>query len=88
MIPSVDEPANNDGGVNVPVAPVGRPLTLRVVLPGAFEAGVTVAVNDVEPPGTIVCEGGPTESERDGLTISVTDAVRVDPPLVPDIVRE
>lgn len=74
-------------GLNVPVAPVGRPLTVNPT--GALKpfTAVTEGVYVVLEPCTTVCEVGEEESVKSGpataLTTSVEVAVCVSVPLVP-----
>ena len=62
---SVDDPeVVTDAGVNTPVAPEGRPVTLKATVPVNPFAGVTVAVYDVLPPGATVPVAGVSPSQR------------------------
>src|SRR5450432_92364 len=53
-------------GLNVPVAPIGRPATLRLTAPVNPFAGVTVAVYVVALPTRTVCEDGVADSAKSG----------------------
>ncbi len=54
---------------NVPVAPVGNPVTLRVTVPLYPFEGVTVAVYDVPLPCTTVWEEGEADTEKSGTDV-------------------
>ena len=71
----VEEPEPvTEVGLNVPVAPVGRPLTVKATAALKPFALVTVGVKLVLPPWTTVCELGDAASEKlgAGFTTSVT----------------
>jgi hypothetical protein len=57
------EPAT-DVGLKVPVAPLGRPLTLKLTLPVKPPDGVTVAAYEVPVPAVTVRELGVAEMAK------------------------
>ena len=75
-------------GLNVPVAPVGNPLTVKATAELKPFAPVTVGVYVVLPPWITVCELGEAVSEKVGarFTTSVTGEFCTRLPLVPVIV--
>ena len=62
-------------GLNVALAPEGRPLALKVTLPVKPPDGVTVAVYVVPLPGVTVREDGVAEMEKSGVTTGFTTSV-------------
>jgi len=63
-------PAVIDVGLNVPVAPLGNPLTLKPTLPlNPFNAP-TLTVYVVLPPGTTVCVAGVALRLKSGVDTS------------------
>src|SRR5574340_736856 len=69
-------------GLNVPLAPVGKPLTLKVTVPLYPFKGVAVAVYEVLLPWTTVCEDGEADTEKSGTAVlpqllNLKDARRV-----------
>lgn len=86
---SVDDPlALIDVGLNVPVAPVGKPLTLRAMAELKPPDTVVVAVYVVPFACTTVCEAGEAVIAKSGgiTTTSVTFDVWTRLPLMPVIV--
>jgi hypothetical protein len=78
---------NTDVGLKLPLAPVGRPATLKLTLPLKPLLGVTVDVYVVPLPCTTLRDDGVVESEKSGaVTISVTLFEWVNVPSVPVIV--
>ena len=80
----VPEPVT-EVGLNVPVAPVGRPLTVKSTAALKPFAPVTVGVKVVLPPWTTVCELGEAVSEKLGgaVTFRATSTLCVRLQLVP-----
>ena len=76
-------------GLNVPVAPVGRPLTVKVTAALKPFKAVTVGVKLVLLPWITVCELGDAASEKLGAAFTTRMAVAlcVRLPLVPVMVR-
>jgi len=81
-------------GEKDPVAPTGRPLTLKLTAPVKPPEGAIETTYAAVPPRTIVRLGGDAPSEKSGVggeggwfTTSVTLAERVVAPAVPVIVR-
>jgi hypothetical protein len=74
-------------GLNVPVAPAGRPLTLNVTEPAKPPVRVRVTEYVVLDPLVTVRLAGVRAIEKSpvtgAVTTSVTDVVRVSVPLVP-----
>ena len=68
VILSVDdpEPPVTGLGLKLPVAPDGRPATLRVTLPVNPSVGEIVTVKLVPYPGLVVCEVGVTDTVKYG----------------------
>ena len=86
---SVDEPAPViDVGLNVPVAPVGNPLTLIATAELKPPVAVVVAVYVVPLPCTTVRDAGDAATEKSGgtFTTNVTVELWTSVPLVPVIV--
>ena len=77
-------------GLNDPVAPDGRPETLRSTPPLKPFCGVTVIVVVVLPPCVADTEAGFADNAKSGgpVTVSVTVVVCVSDPLVPVTVNE
>ena len=78
-----------DVGLNVPVAPVGKPLTVNPTTPVNPPVAVTVGVYVVLPPCVTLCDAGDEVSVKLGgpLTTSVVVAVWERAPLVPLMVK-
>ena len=75
-------------GLNVAVAPLGRPLTLSVTAWLKLPEGVTVTPNVVLDPRLTVREAGEADREKSGAcTIRVTVVVCVRVPLAPVMVK-
>ena len=76
-------------GLNVPVAPLGRPLTEKLTAELKPFKPVTVGVKLVPLPWITVCELGDAASEKPGtpftIRATVSDCVRL--PLVPVMVN-
>jgi hypothetical protein len=68
------EPAT-DVGLNVGVAPVGRPLALNATLPVNPAIADTLVVYGVLAPGATVCELGVADIEKFGLSVRLAVAV-------------
>ena len=62
MASDVEPDPATDAGVNVAVAPDGRPVTLKSTVPVNPEAGVTVAVYVALCPAITACEDGVAET--------------------------
>jgi hypothetical protein len=81
-----------DVGLNVPVAPVGSPVTLSVTVPVNPFSGLRVEVKVVLDPAVMVRVDGDAETAKSAgggaLTTSVTEADRVTPLRVPRRLRE
>ena len=77
-----------EAGLNVPVAPMGRPLTEKLTAELKPFKPVTVGVKVVLLPWVTVCELGDAASVKlaGGLTTSVTVELWTRLPLVPVIV--
>jgi hypothetical protein len=77
-------------GLNVAVAPVGRPLADSPTAALNPPETVVVTVDDPDAPCTTERDGGESEIEKSGVaaavTVSVMDVVWVFPPPVPVIV--
>ena len=65
-----------EAGTNVPVAPVGKPLTVKATAELNPFAPVTVGVNVVLPPWITVCELGEAVSEKLGGAFTTIDTVQ------------
>ena len=77
-----------EAGVKVGVAPAGNPLTLKLTVPAYPLIAVTVAVKlAVSPIEIPTFAGEALRLKSTGFTTSVTDAVWVNTPSVPLIVR-
>src|SRR5690349_15641244 len=87
----VDEPEPAmDAGLNLPVAPLGKPVTLSDTVPVNPFTAVTETAYVVLPPADTVCDAGDTATEKSGvrtLTAKVTVALWLALPLWPVIVR-
>ena len=70
-----------DTGLNVAVAPAGRPVTLNVTRPVNPVPGFTVAVNVAFPPCVTACDVGVADSEKSVTVIVRVAAWLVRPPL-------
>ena len=68
------EPAT-DVGLNVGVAPVGRPLALKATLPVNPAIADMLVVCVVLPPRATVCEMGVADIEKFGLSVRFATAV-------------
>ncbi len=81
--------ATTEVGVKLALAPLGRPLTLRLTDPLKLPWDETETVYAVDEPRLILRELGLMVSEKSGggLTTSVAGTVRVVEPLVPLTVR-
>ena len=77
-------------GANEPAAPAGSPLADKLTSPAKPPLLVIVTVYVVLVPRLIVCDAGDADSVKSGvagaLTISVTVAVCVSVPSVPEMV--
>lgn len=85
------DPPAIEAGTKLPVAPAGRPLTLRFTVSVKPPLGVMVVVYEVPAPAWTVCEAGEAEMAKSptiaALTTSDTEAVCVKVPSVPVIVN-
>jgi len=77
-----------EAGLNVPVAPMGRPLTEKLTAELKPFKPVTEGVKVVVPPWITVCDPGDAASVKldGGFTTSVTVEVWTRLPLVPVVV--
>jgi hypothetical protein len=64
-----------DVGLNVPVAPLGNPLTLRDTVPVNPFNGEMLAVYVVPVPAVTVCELGVAEIEKSAALLAFTTSV-------------
>jgi len=79
---SVDVPdVDNDVGLKEPVAPLGRPLTLRSTVPLKPVFIVTVALYVVGLPAKTVWDDGDADIEKSGTVIVRVAGVLASPPL-------
>ena len=79
---SADEPdATTDAGLNVAVAPDGRPVTEKATVPVKPDPGVAVAVYPALSPGATDTEAGEPETEKSATVIVLVCVVLVSPPL-------
>ena len=63
----VEEPEPvTEVGLKVALAPLGRPLTLKLTAPVNPPTAVTVAVYDVPAPCVTVCDAGDAVMEKSG----------------------
>ena len=76
-------------GLKLPVAPPGNPLTLKVTAAVKPPEGVMLTAYVVPAPCTTLWEAGVAERAKSGagLTVRVTDVVRVRVPPTPVIVN-
>ena len=72
------------GGLNVPVAPAGNPLTENVTVPLNALVPATVVVKVVPAPCRIDCEAGAAEIVKSGVDDAVTVRT-VEPLTVPEV---
>jgi hypothetical protein len=79
-------PALTVAGLNVPVAPVGNPVTFRLIVSVELPTAVVLTVYGTLLPGFTVCTPGVADNVKSIDTTSVTVAVCVSAPLVPLIV--
>ena len=77
----VDPDVVTEAGLNVAVAPDGRPVTLNATVPVNPFTGVTVAVYVVLPPGCTVRDVGVLESEKSETVIVRVAGALVSPRL-------
>ena len=68
-------PAFTDAGLNVPVAPVGNPVTAKLIVSVVPPTAVVFTVYGALLPGFTVCVPGVADSVKSGVTTSVTVAV-------------
>ena len=66
-----------DVGLKTPLAPVGRPLVLRLTCPVKPASGVIVTVYAALPVGTTVREAGFTPKSKSGAVDSGAEATNV-----------
>ena len=76
-------------GLKLAVAPPGNPLTLKVTAAVKPPEGVMLTIYAVPAPCTTLWEAGVAERVKSGagLTVRVTDVVRVRVPLTPVMVN-
>ena len=78
-------------GLKLAVAPPGNPLTVKITAAVNPPEGVMLTVYVVPAPCTTLWEAGVAERVKSGtgagLTVSVTDVVRVRVPLTPVMVN-
>ena len=89
VIVNVEEPEPlTEVGLKLPLAPVGKPLTLHVTVPLKPLVAVAVAVQVALLPAVTVWDDGVAETEKSGagLTTKVTVVLCTKLPLVPVIV--
>src|SRR5215471_10935281 len=69
----VDEPEpTTDGGLKLTVAPAGRPLALKTIVPLKPFKAESVTVYVVLPPCTTVREDGEAEIVKSGVGVALT----------------
>jgi len=64
MVRTDDPVPAMDGGLNVPEAPVGRPVTLKATIPLNPPDGETATEYVAVPPGATIADAGDAESEK------------------------
>ncbi len=73
-----------EGGLNVPVAPEGNPVTDKATVPANALIPLTVVENVVLEPWLIDCEAGEAVTLKSGVAAGVTVRT-VEPVTVPDV---